>query len=329
MTRNRSHAIRLLLAVLCLIAMIVLLWNPARSLLSFQKVTDFPLYSMHLYSNNSFTRYIQESERAIKPISSRQTAPNWACTVFSAADPKGAPLLGRNFDWNHNPALLLFNHPQEGYDSVTMVDISYLGFDLNDASFIDRFQAFDAAHIPFDGLNEAGLAVGMNAVSHAEAWLDPQNPTIGSLAPIRLILDQAATVEEALALLQNYNIDFEGETPIHYLIADASGASVIIEYIDNEMRILEPQNPGWQVSTNFLFSERPAEQWPQMCNRYRHADETLAKNSGQLDASSAMSLLQNVSQSNTRWSIVYHMDSGEIDLVMGRDYGDVLHFDLH
>ena len=328
MTSKRKY-IPWLLAALCLIAVILVLWNPARSLLSFRKVDDHPLYTMHLYSNNNFSRYIQERENAIQTSTLQQTGSAWACTVFNAADPDGARLLGRNFDWNHSPAMLLFNHPREGYDSVAMVDISYLGFDLDDPSFAERFQAFDAAHIPFDGMNEVGLAVGMNAISHAEAMLDPSNPTIGSLAPIRLILDQAATVDEALEILQNYNIDFEGETHIHYLIADASGKSVIIEYIDNEMRVLEPESPGWQVSTNFLLSERPTEQWLQMCNRYRHAAETLTQHGGQLDAASAMSLLEDVSQGSTRWSSVYHMESGEIELVMGRDYADVLHFELH
>jgi Linear amide C-N hydrolases, choloylglycine hydrolase family len=323
-----KHKYQWLLAAVCLIAVIILLWNPARSLLSFRKVDDHPLYAMHLYNNNSFTRYIEDSERAVQPISSRKTVPNWACTVFSATDPNGDPILGRNFDWNHSPAMLLFNHPREGYDSVSMVDISYLGFDLDDPNFTERFQAFDAAHIPFDGMNEAGLAVGMNAIGHAEARINPSNPTIDSLAAIRLLLDQAASVEEAISLLEKYNIDFGNGPPIHYLIADASGKSITIEYINNEMRILEPVIPGWQVSTNFLLSERPAGQWPQACNRYRHASETLTQSDGRLNTSSAMSLLEETSQGSTRWSVVYHMESGQIDLAMGRNYVDVLHFEL-
>ena len=209
-----------------------------------------------------------------------------------------------------------------------MVDISYLGFDLKDPAFLERLRLNDAALIPFDGMNEAGLSVGMNAISHAEAWLNPDYPTIDSLAVIRLLLDQAASVEEAIALLEGYNIDFGSGPPIHYLVADASGASVIIEYIDNQMRILKSENTRWQVSTNFLLSESPPGQWPQMCSRYRRAAEMLAENDGRLDNVSAMSLLEDTSQGSTRWSILYHMESGKIDLVTGRDYEDVLHFEL-
>ena len=52
MNNKTSHAMRRLLAVLCLAAVF---WNPARSLFSFHKINDFPLYSMHLYGNDGFS----------------------------------------------------------------------------------------------------------------------------------------------------------------------------------------------------------------------------------------------------------------------------------
>jgi hypothetical protein len=52
----------------------------------------------------------------------------WACTCFSARNEHGSQLLGRNFDWENHPALLLFTDPPGRYASVSMVDISYLGY---------------------------------------------------------------------------------------------------------------------------------------------------------------------------------------------------------
>ena len=57
----------------------------------------------------------------------RSTATGWACTVFFGAG--GDPILGRNFDFHDEPALLLRHHPPGAYASISMVDISYLGFD--------------------------------------------------------------------------------------------------------------------------------------------------------------------------------------------------------
>ncbi len=42
-------------------------------------------------------------------------------------------LLGRNFDWNDHRSLLLFTDPPRRYASVSLVDISYLGYSKNDA----------------------------------------------------------------------------------------------------------------------------------------------------------------------------------------------------
>ena len=51
----------------------------------------------------------------------------WSCTLFAALGDPNDLYFGRNFDREFSPTLLLFNHPKDGYSSVSMVDISYLG----------------------------------------------------------------------------------------------------------------------------------------------------------------------------------------------------------
>ena len=51
-----------------------------------------------------------------------------------------------------------------------------------------------AARLPFDGMNERGVAVAMAAVPEARS---PAGDAIGSLGVIRLVLDRAASVDEA------------------------------------------------------------------------------------------------------------------------------------
>ena len=41
-------------------------------------------------------------------------------------------MLGRNFDFDDDPALLLHHRPPGAYKSVSLVDISYLGVDRGD-----------------------------------------------------------------------------------------------------------------------------------------------------------------------------------------------------
>ena len=48
---------------------------------------------------------------------------------------------------------------------------------------------------------------------------------------IRLVLDRAASLAEAVAIFRRTAVDFTGGPPLHYLVADATGASAVIEYV--------------------------------------------------------------------------------------------------
>jgi hypothetical protein len=139
---------------------------------------------------------------------------------------------------------------------------------------------------------------------------------------VRLVLDYAKDVDDALALIQQYNVDFEGAC-VHFHIADATGKSAIVEYVDGGVAIIR-DDKLWQVSTNFLLSEA---QQPD-CWRYNKATESLGEAQGNISADEAMVLLKDTSQGSTVWSIVYNLSTGQIQLVMGKDYNQVHTFKL-
>jgi hypothetical protein len=45
-------------------------------------------------------------------------------------------------------------------------------------------------------------------------------------------------------------------------------------------------------------------------------------------AADAMALLADVSQHSTMWSVVYGLQTGDIQIVLGREYDDVEEFEL-
>jgi hypothetical protein len=318
------------LVVVAALAVLTLFFgHQARSLLSFRKVDDYPLYVMHLYedSGQGYSRQAETQANRGPPAVASGSTPHWACTVFAALNGQGDRLLGRNFDWYNRPTLLLFTHPPSGFDAVSMVDVSYLGFEGDEPSWSDRLRLLEASRWPFDGMNEHGLAVGMMAVPHAEDRAQAGQTTISSLYAMRLLLDRARTVDEAIALLQDYHIDFGDGPPLHYLIADATGRSAILEFIQGEM-VLHYSRAPWQVATNFIVSGHSSESASSQCWRYALAEARLQSTGGQLSQAEAMALLQAVSQRITMWSVVYNLTAGKISVSMGRDFDRVLLFQI-
>jgi hypothetical protein len=310
--------------------------DDAASLASVKQVGNLPFYTMTIAGDYGFSLRPPPAAQSRRPQIQKVSPwapPPWGCTVFTAQTPAGERLLGRNFDWYDHPALLLFTDSPGGYASATMVDISYLGFDrpITDWQPAALEPLLRAPYLPFDGLNEAGLAVGMMAVPHAEGGDDPHKTTIDSLEVIRMLLDYAANLNDALNLLEQVNVDFGDGPAIHYLIADRAGNSAVVEFIDGRPQVVRSQT-GWQVSTNFLFAEQRPKGASSSCWRYNTASQQLGQAGGILEPAQVMDLLQQVSQtggSATLWSVVYHQASGLIDVVISREYNQVHTFELH
>lgn len=293
-----------------------------------QKIDDYPLYVYSYPGDYGFAEYLQSGEYHTASLNQNAEQP-FACSCFAAFGNDEQYYFGRNFDWYDHPVLILFTQPSSGFKSVSIVDLAYLGYDEQFTPLDDPQALLDAPYFPFDGMNEKGFAVGMMSVAHAEGGNDPDKITLGDLELMRLMLDYAENVEEAVQLIQDYNVDF-GQVPVHFLIADKSGASAIIEYVDGTPLIISNEQ-SWQVSTNFLISEEQPEKAASSCWRYNLLEESLEKTHGFIDSSGAMGLLQAVSQPGTyatRWSVVYDLTTIEFKIVVGRNYGQAYEFSI-
>ena len=304
----------------------------SRGVLSLRRIDEHPLYVMRYAGDYGFDDYLKSGAYPGETAAARtQTVVDWGCTVFATLSGDGERLLGRNFDWYaDHPALLLFTDPPDGYASVSMVDLWYLDYTGDTIGLFERQALARAPYLPFDGMNEMGVGVGIMAVPGGNGQRDPAMRTLDDLEVVRLVLDYAASVEEAIELLQGYNVRFEGGVPLHYLIADAGGHSAVIEYVGGEMRVLRNEQ-SWQVSTNFIISEEQPEGATSSCRRYNTAYHKLEDNQGLMTGAQALDLLADTAQAGdfpTIWSAVYNLNSGEISLVMDRNYEKVYTFQL-
>ncbi len=126
--------------------------------------------------------------------------------------------------------------------------------------------------------------------------------------------------------MESYNVDMGGGPPLHYLIADASGRSVLVEFHRGEVEVIPNEKP-WHLATNFLRSAA-GESAQGKCWRYDRIYERLAESGGRLAGREALDLLAQVSQENTQWSVVYEMRTGKAMVTMGSDHNKVDSFHL-
>lgn len=223
----------------------------------------------------------------------------------------------------YHPGLLLVTRPANGYASVSLVDLNGLGFGLTPerdqlpAERPAQARLLTAPFMPRDGVNEHGLAVASLNVPRLKPAIDPAKVTLGRWQANRLLLDHAKTVDEALKLLEKYNVSANGATGVHFFVADAQGNSAVIEFADG-MKVIRASQPG-QVVTNFYLSTVDRKGTGQ--DRFALATRKLTTTRDLLEEEPAMELLKDISQPQTAWSVVYNLANGSARIAMARAYG--------
>ena len=250
----------------------------------------------------------------------------FGCSTLSVAGSDGGYLFGRNFDWNTCEGLIVSAKPEQGYASVSTVNMDFItsgGVDLS--KLPDHVQALVAMYAPLDGMNEQGLAVSVNMIQDSDSIeQSTEKPDITTTTAVRLLLDQAATVDEAVELLSQYDLHGSMGMMVHFALADAEGNSAVVEYIDNEMSVVETP-----VVTNFYLTEggKYGIGTGQSHERYEILTDTL-KEKQTMTEQEVRDALDSVSKDNfneyesTEWSIVMNQETKELTYFHRENYGE-------
>lgn len=267
----------------------------------------------------------------------------FACSSFNALNERGEHIYGRNFDYKKAPCMVVWTHPEHGYASVAVADCNFMLYgDYNKpVSRANRLQTLMAPYCCMDGINEKGLAIGILELKTKATKQQTGKKPISTTVAIRAILDKCATVDEAIELLKSYDMHDAFFCCYHYQITDAAGKSAVIEYVNNEMRLIYPEpmaNGGHpcQCITNFFLSEDGDNSKGFGQDRYEAMTQALAESGGTLSDSEAMELLEKVQlnyrhekypwQVTTLWSAVYNSNALTAQIAAGLDYSKVYEF---
>lgn len=291
------------------------------------------------------------------------------CSAFAVPDKaNGKFLMGRNYDFCHTrtidgvrsyvpiAAFVIHTAPAGGKKSIAFADGLSFGFAQGCYSDgkTDLSLLIGLPYAILDGINEDGFAIGVLSLNEPPTTQnDASKKNISTTVAMRMLLDRASTVKEAIQMLEQYNMRMKNTDDAHnyhFFMADATGDYAIVEYTRDpnnpaethptRMEVLN-NNDTLRCVTNFYVSPTMAgtnDGWGSEHGkeRYFNMRDVLSNNNYLLGSDEAMSLLSLVSQgrndadptSFTQWSALYNLSQKSIRLAILREYGKEYNFKI-
>ena len=257
-----SLSVLLSLAIIAGVAFYALWHNELSTIASIEllveandEIGSAPVYIMDVKGGYYFDKFLEQGgassdselvefvvdkvTKNIIPIN--LNVPDFGCSSFTASERNGNRYFGRNYDFATSPAMIVrTNPPDDRYASISTVDLTFLG--ITDEIALDdtlkKFICLAAPYVPVDGINEAGVSCAIYvSYQGKDNKLIPTNqstdkPDITSSTMIRMILDYAGSVEEAVELIKKYDLHDSAGSSFHYMVADSTGKSAILEWVN-------------------------------------------------------------------------------------------------
>lgn len=286
-----------------------------------------------------------------------------ACSSFTAKTTDGDRLFARNYDFDKTNTCVVFTDAGNGrHATVSTVDLQFLGIDQEKdvEGLMDKITCLAAPFAPLDGMNDVGVSCGIYMTYQGgdetiPTDVDTDKPDLTSTTMLRLILDYADSVEEAVELVKQYDMHDSANTSYHYMVADASGKSAILEwtcgtdktdndgsartlnviYNDDDERIGEREGASdFQWITNFVLQPGYYGEDDEKAglDRYDRIYEELAATDGVLpDVNAAMEILKIVGRRDwnnddgngcTVHSVVYNLTDKTALWVTNENFDD-------
>ena len=303
------------------------------------KKLDEGLYYMEWKGEYGFDEFLREGgadsdSRMAEYIISFLTKGFYKPTIEEKENAYGCSALtdgsifGRNFDWEESPVMIVKSEPKNGYASYSTVCLEFLGFEDDwtpDGSVMDKFMALAAVYVPLDGMNEKGLCIAdLLVINTPETHQRTEKPDLTTVGALRMVLDHAATVDEAVELLESIDMNSSIGSNHHYAISDKSGKSVAVEWLDDKMYVTETVS----VTNNIVREEISEgsgneESWkryymlldiaPSINENFNNMKEAMAKASY---------------EDETLWTVVYDKENLNLSFYLKRDYDSPLNYVL-
>lgn len=360
-TAKRIIGVLLGFTALFLLFFTYVYYSRLKTIGSIEKLTDYDdgydLYSMTVEYNYSVQNIIDSEfsdtqefvdaviKESLPLLPVHIKLPSYGCSVYRATTDGNDVIMGRNYDFKlDTSAMLVRCNPKDGYKSIAFGALDNVGADKATANMRSKMACLTAPFICLDGVNEKGVSIAVLTLDSEPTLQDTGRERIATSLAIRLVLDYAASTQEAVDLLRSYDMMATNGRDYHFFISDATGDSRTVEYdCKDENRTLVDTNI--QAVTNFYAMYIDNVESYQRNGIYGHGKERYDRMMEVLDeyngvipyedvfrplqaaASNPSNDPENVT-SNTQWSVVFNNTKGIADITLRRKWGDVYSFSL-
>ena len=253
-----------------------------------------------------------------------------ACSAFLTQNEEEQYLTGRNFDYSETDLLTVYTKPDDGYASIGMAPLAGLNVGENNpikaTDTLGKILMLAAPYMCVDGINEKGLMIAVLDLIPPRTRQDTGKPKINTMVAVRMLLDRAATVDEAVKMLEQYDFNAMTLYAHHLFIADAQGNSAVVEWrLNNEfggetgyhMKVVDSP-----VCTNFWLCDGDT---AGQCSRF----DTLTRLLDEKPVNTPEDVMNNLeaaSVKNTEWSCVYGLSDFSVEVALDNHYDRVYRF---
>ncbi len=319
---------------------------------SIKKITeydDYNLYTMDIEYDYNIDRIIDSwngndaslvnsiLNEAVPGIPIKIEVPQFGCTAFST-DVGNSVFMGRNYDFKRDTSAMMVKcHPNKGLASLAFCALDNLSVKNPLNSESDRATCLASPFVCLDGINEKGVSIAVLTLDSQPTKQNTGKKKISTSLAIRIVLDNASSVDEAVELFKQYDMIANAGRDYHFFVSDPSGQSVSVEYdCDSQDRPLITTHTF--VLTNFFSIHENMVVPNQKNGPYGHGKERFDTVINELgtDSPDVWKALRDSSQSpdpdditsNTQWSIAFNNTNPSAEICLRRHWNDRFTFTL-
>ncbi|MUK88208.1 linear amide C-N hydrolase [Ornithinibacillus sp. L9] len=178
------------------------------------------------------------------------------CTTFTFQKEK-AFVLGQNYDFYYGHGLIVVSPRGLKKYSITRGGSPRITWISNYGSV--TFTQF-GRELPMSGMNEKGLTIAMMHQEDGRLPSEDDRPGLNELQWIQYQLDQYQSVEEVVEHLEEFRLE-KSVYELHYTIADATGKTVLIDFIDGACHVTGDAEYYTMTNTSYEKSVAYANQF--------------------------------------------------------------------